>query len=295
MALEKNCSLKTKNLLRVAYLIVVLALLMWAGIGGAIWSAWRTHQEAVAASAPAGASATPSTDEDFLDVEPFDRAKSSVQYERLTAETDPSQVPDWLKRQIGPLPPLNQSMLGWAVALRKENVQVCCWQRRITTAAREPGFAPSIDRGTVRELLDELCRCDPRYRWEWVKGTEIINIVPVDGGVPLYPGMPPAHGEAVMGDVSFRPKRLFYCLADVQGHVYVDPYGRQGEPTGYGDVLYWPFSVKAKQITVRDYLNLLAAQYEGMTWLVNDRNIVEFDAPETTRQTVLDKHRDDPN
>ena len=285
--------MKPKTILRVAYLVVALAILMWALVGGAIWSAWRTHQEAIAASGPAGASATPSTDEAFTE-EIFDRAKSSVQYEHLAADAVPSQVPDWLNRQIGPLPPLNQSMLGWAVALRKEGVQVCCWQRRITTTGREPGFAPSIDRGTVRELLDELCRCDPRYRWEWVKGTEIVNIVPVDAGMPLYPGMPQAYGEGVLGDISFRPKRLFYCLSDVQGHVYIDP-SRIGPPNGYGEILYWPFQVKAKQITVRDYLNLLAGQYEGTTWLVNDRSIVEFDAPEATRQMVLEKHRDDPD
>jgi hypothetical protein len=285
--------MQPKTLLRLAYLIVALALLMWVGIGGAIWSAWRGHQEALAANGPAGASLTPSTG-DLLAEEPFNRSKSTVQYEQLAADADPSQVPDWLNRQIGPLPPISQPMVGWAVSLSKQGVQVCCWERPITTAVREPGFALPIDRGTVRELLDELCRCDPRYRWEWMTGSEIVNIVPVASALPVAPGLPIGNGEAPIGDVSFRPKRLYFCLADVSGHVYMAPYGARQEPYGYGDILYWPFSVKAKQITVRDYLNLLAAQYDGMTWCVNDRNIVEFDAPEATRQEVIEKYRDEP-
>jgi len=272
----------TKQILRLAYLIVAIAVLAWAGIGGAIWSAYRTHREAVAASAtssssaPAAAAATSAS----VEVEPFDRARSSVQYERLDESSDPVKIPTWLDAEVT-VPANERSIGGWIMFLREAGVQVC-WR----VAQRKAGeadftFTLPFEKVSVREVLDELCRCDRRYRWEWMAGSEVVNVL-ADEKL-----------DAPLGDVSFRPKRLYYCLPDLQAHVYV--YGTFGfdPPKGYGSLLYWPVAIKARQITVRDYLNLSVAQYDAMTWTVDVQGNLELDAPQATRDAVVEKHRDE--
>ncbi|MCI0358619.1 MAG: hypothetical protein L0211_09055 [Planctomycetaceae bacterium] len=268
-----------KQILRVAYLVVALAALAWIGIGGAVWSVWRKHQSAAAASAIAGPAAAVTPPPQLI--ESFDRARSSVQYERLDADADEAAVPAWLARQIGPISANARSMAGWVGLLRQEGVQIC-W----IAAPRKPSdpdftFALPFERASVREVLDELCRCDARYRWEWMQGSEIVNLL---GDEQL---------EVPLGDVSFRPKRLYYCVPDLAPHVAFHIFGPLDPPRNYGNLLYWPVEIKAREITVRDYLNLAVAQYEDMTWSVQRLNLVTLDAPQATRDAVAEKYRDE--
>jgi hypothetical protein len=272
----------TKQILRLAYLIVALAVLAWVGIGGAIWSAYRTHREAVTASAtasisPAAAAAATSAS---VDVEPFDRALSTVQYERLGEMTNPTKIPAWLDEEI-PLPANERSIGGWIMLLREAGVQVSWRVAQRKAGEADLTFALPFEKASVRDVLDELCRCDRRYRWEWMAGSEVVNVL-ADEKL-----------DAPLGDVSFRPKRLYFCLPDLQPHVYV--YGTFGldQPKGYGNLLYWPVAIKARQITVRDYLNLSVAQYNDMTWTVDARGQLELDAPQATCDAVATEHRDE--
>jgi hypothetical protein len=273
----------TKQILRLAYLIAALAVLAWVAIGGAIWSAYRTHRAAVAAGAAsstatvaAAAAATAAS----IELEPFDRARSSVQYERLDETADPAKIPAWLDEEI-PVPANERSIGGWIMLLREAGVQVC-WrvaQRRVG----EPDltFALPFEKASVRDVLDELCRCDRRYRWEWMAGSEVVNVL-ADEKL-----------DAPLGDVSFRQKRLYYCLPDLQPHAFVDGTFGYDPPKGYAHLLYWPVVIKARQITVRDYLNLSVAQYDEMTWTVDAQGHLDLDAPQATRDAVAQKYRDD--
>jgi len=270
----------TKQILRVAYLVVALAVLVWIAIGGAIWSAWRTHREAVSASASAGTTiaTTPTPPADA----PFDRARSSVQYGQLGAPSDASQIPPWLARQIGPTPANARSMGGWVALLRQEGVQVC-WKSAAARRSGEPDFTFVLpfERASVREVLDELCRRDTRYCWEWMQGSEVVNVL-ADRGL-----------DVPVGDVSFRAKRLYHCLPDLSPYVIGSLHAPADPPTDYGNLYFWPVEIKAREITVRDYLNLAVAQYKGMTWTVETYGLMTLDAPKATRDAVAEKHRDE--
>jgi hypothetical protein len=221
----------------------------------------------------------------LLPVEAFDRSRSSVQYgwavsDERAGAAGGDQVPDWLTRPIDELPVGEQAMGGWIGHLRKQGV-AACW-RMAAPDPREPDivFTMPFEKGSVREILDEMCRRDPRYRWEWMKGGEVVNVL-ADEGLDL-----------ALGDVSFRPKRLYYCLGDLQSRVYVPMTFPYDQPRNYQNLLYWPVAIKAKEITIRDYLNLAVAQYEGMTWTVNSLGVLEFEAPEATRAKVVENYRD---
>ena len=275
--------MNTKHIFRLAYLIVAAAVLAWIGIGGTIWVAYRTHREAVAANAttPATIVAAAAATAASIEIDPFDRTKSSVQYEWLKPDSDASKIPDWLTRELGPLPANARSLGGWITALRAAGVQVC-WKvapRKVGEGDRT--FALPFERASVREVLDELCRCDTRYRWEWMQGNEVVNVL-ADEKL-----------DAPLGNVSFRPRRFFYCLADLQPHVYVWTNFNVDPPKGYDNLFYWPVEIKAREITVRDYLNLSVAQYDDMTWTVDAQGVLELDAPQATRDAVAEKYRDE--
>ncbi len=276
--LRARKSMKTKQLLRVAYVVVTLAVLAWLGIGAAIWSAWRHHQEEVSASA--ASAATTIAPPIPVPGETFDRARSSVQYVTSDAESTEGELPEVLSRDVD-LPGNERSLGGWIMFLRSEGVPVC-WQ----VAPRKRGeaddtFAMPLERASVRDVLDEMCRLDRRYHWECMKDSAIVNILADE------------QLDASLGDVSFRPKRFVYCLPDLQSRVSI--YGTFGVdvPQNYQNLFYWPVSVVGKQITVRDYLNLAVAQYEGMTWTVNAQGLLELDAPQATRDAVVEKYRDE--
>lgn len=270
----------SKQILRLAYGVVALALLAWAGIGWAVWSAWRSHREELETIKSAAATTVATTPLVPTPVEAFDRTQSSVQYGPTDGAGNAVDVPDWLLRTIEDMPEGEQSIGGWIGHLRKQGV-AACW-RMAPPNPREPDvvFAMPFEKGSVREILDELCRRNPRYHWEWMKGSEVVNV------------LADTRLDAPLGDVSFRPKRLYYCLADLQSAAYVYTTYPFDQPRNYQSLLYWPVTIKAKQITVRDYLNLAVAQYEGMTWTVNFQGVLEFEAPETTRAKVIENHRD---
>lgn len=186
--------MKAKLILRVAYVVVALAVVAWLGIGAAIWSAWRHHQEEEAANAAAKVStiAPPVP----VPGESFDRKLSSVMYVSPDAEWGNSQLPAWLTRELESVPANERSIGGWITFLRKEGVPVCWQMAPNTLAETDLTFAMPFEQASVREMLDEMCRCDDRYRWEWMKNSQIVNILSDERlDVPL-------------GDVSFRPKRL---------------------------------------------------------------------------------------
>jgi len=274
----------TKQILRLAYLIAALAVLAWVAIGGAIWSAYRSHREAVAANATSStgiAVAPAAATSASVEVEPFDRASSSVQYDRLDETADPAKIPAWLDEELQ-LPANERSIGGWIMLLREAGVQVC-WRLAYRKAGEaDLTFALPFEKASLRDVLDELCRCDRRYRWEWMAGSEVVNVLADE------------RLDAPLGDVSFRPKRLYYCLPDLQPHVNVyGTFGGFDPPKGYGNLFYWPVTIKARQITVRDYLNLSVAQYDDMTWTVDAQGHLELDAPQATRDEVVEKHRDE--
>ena len=267
----------TKQILRVAYVVVALALLLWLGIGAAIWSAWRHHQEEAAAStANAATTIAPP-----VPIATFDRKLSSVQYAGPDADAASGELPESLAREVDPRLAGERSAGAWITFLREEGVSICCLTAPQVLGESEPTFAMSVERANVRQILDELCRRDPRYRWECMRGSPIVNMLADERlDVPL-------------GDVSFRPKRLYYCLAELEPHVSVYPPFGVDPPQNYLHLWYWPVSIQAKQITVRDYLNLAVAQYEGMTWTLNAQGLLELGAPQATRDTVVEKYRDE--
>src|SRR5262245_12271551 len=144
--------MKAKVILRVAYVIVVLAVLAWVGIGTAIWWAWREHREEVAASAAAKASTiAPSVP---VPGDTFDRAISSVQY--LTPEVlgADEQLPTWLSREVA-IPANARSVGAWINFLRSEGATVC-WRMALRPAGEaDLTFAMPFEKASVRDVLDE--------------------------------------------------------------------------------------------------------------------------------------------
>lgn len=272
--------MKAKLIVRLAYVVVAVAVLVWASIGAAIWLAWRIHQETAAANAIASTAslAAPTV----IPEQPIDRSRSSVQYRRLDGDEQDGDLPPWLARELDPIPTNARSMSGWVTRLRAEGVQVCWQMAPVRPGESDFTFALPFERASVREVLDELCRCDSRYRWEWMEGSEVINLL-IDEKL-----------DVPLGDVSFRSKRLYYCQSELSrwrvnyGAYGVDP------PRSYVNVLYWPVAIKAREITVRDYLNLVVSQYDQMTWSARTPwGLVEFDAPQATRDAVVEKYRDE--
>ena len=268
----------TKQILRVAYAVAALAVLVWLGIGAAIWSAWRHHQEEVAANAAnAAVTIAPPVP---VPGDAFDRARSSVQYVGSDSEGIEGELPEVLLREID-VPANERSLGGWITFLRSAGVPVC-WRM----PPRKPGeadvtFAMPLEKAKVQDVLDEMCRGDRRYHWECMMDSPIVNVLADDQlDVPL-------------GDVSFRPKRFYYCLPDLQAGVYLYPTSGVDAPQNYQNLFYWPVSVVGKEITVRDYLNLAVEQYEGMTWTVDAQGFLELDAPRATREAVVQKYRDE--
>jgi hypothetical protein len=264
--------MQTKTILRVAYVVAGLALAMWVGIGGVVWYTWEHHRQEVAEAASALASTSPlGNDPAELDYEPFDRRKSSVQYEHLKEDAEAENVPPWLARQIGPLSASEQTMAAWVAELREHGVQVCFEQVRRDWQTPDPPFAISRGEASLREVLDQLCAADRRYYWEWMKGSEVVNVL-VRGRT-----------EARLGNVAFRNRPLEKCQAEIEPYLLSTPYGPNQSP---GEMRVWPMDMSAREITVRDYLNLLVKQYEGMTWTVNYLGQLAFDAPEATREEM---------
>jgi hypothetical protein len=271
----------TKQIFRWAGICVAVAALVWIGIGAAIWSAYRTHRDAVAANAEAVAATTAAATTASIQIAPFDRTLSSVQYQWLAADADADQVPDWLARELDL--PLNERSIGaWITFLRKENVAVC-WRAAPRRAGEaDHTFALPFERASVRAVLDELCQRDRRYRWEWMKGSQVVNVLADE------------RLDDPLGDVSFRSRPFCFCLPDVQSQVHVWRDFDLEPPKGYGDPFYWPVAIQqAREITVRDYLNLAVKQYDGMNWTVDAQGILELDAPEATRGEVIEKYSSD--
>ncbi len=269
----------TKHLLRVAYVMVALALLAWLAIGATIWSVWRSRREQVAVNAATAANTTapPVPVPEGM----FDRARSSVHYVSSDAGGAEGALPARLMRKIDLVPAQQRSVGGWISLLRKSGVPVCWRMAPRKAGEADLTFATPFERATVREVLDEMCRSDRRYRWEYMRDSPIVNIL-ADEAL-----------DAPLGDISFRPKRIYYCLPDLQSRVSITGTFGFESPQNYQNLFYWPVSVIGKQITVRDYLNLAVAQYEGMTWTVSAEGILELDAPRATRDAVVEKYRDE--
>jgi hypothetical protein len=264
--------MQTKTILRVAYVVAGLALAMWVAIGGVVWYTWEHHRQDVAEAASSLATTSPlGNDPAEVDYEPFDRSRSSVQYERLEKDAASEDVPTWLSRRIGPLSASEQTMAAWVLELREQGVQVCFEQVRRDWQTPDPPFAISRGAASVREVLDELCAKDERYYWEWMKGSEVVNVL-VRG-----------RSEARLGNVAFRNRPLEKCQAEIEPYLLATLYGPN---QSRNEMFVWPMDISAREITVRDYLNLLVKQYEGMTWTVNYMGQVAFDAPEATREEM---------
>ena len=264
--------MKSRTILRVAYVVAGLAVLMWVGVGGVVWFVWDQHRQDVAEAGSALANRNALANDEPTDTayESVDRTRSSVQYERLEVDDAGSTVPPWLARQIGPLSASEQTMAAWVLELREQGVQVCFEQVRRDWQTPDPPFAISRGEASVREVLDELCAKDERYYWEWMKGSEVVNVL-VRG-----------RSEARLGNVAFRNRPLEKCQAEIEPYL-ATPYGPN---QSRNEMLVWPIDMSAREITVRDYLNLLVTQYKGMTWTVNYMGQVAFDAPEATREAM---------
>jgi hypothetical protein len=190
-------------------------------------------------------------------------------------------LPEALAREVDPRLGGGRSAGAWITFLREEGVSICWQVAPRVLGESDPTFEIPAERASVRQILDELCRRDPRYRWECMRGSPIVNVV---------------HDERLdvpLGDISFRPKRLYYCLAELEPRVNIYPPYGVDPPQNYLHLWYWPVSIQAKQVTVRDYLNLAVAQYEGMTWTLNAQGYLELDVPRATREAVVEKYRDE--
>jgi hypothetical protein len=104
-----------------------------------------------------------------------------------------------------------------------------------------------------------------------MQGSEVVNVL-VRG-----------RSEARLGNIAFRNRSLEKCQAEIEPYLRATPYGPN---QSRDEMLLWPMDMSAREITVRDFLNLLVKQYDGMTWTVNYFGQIGFDAPETTREKM---------
>src|SRR5262245_22753011 len=80
----------------------------------------------------------------------------------------------------------------------------------------------------------------------------------------------------MVGDVSFTGRPLLSCLGEpalqrAQIHI---PFVMG--PRNTTNPVFWPYDVTAKNATSRDYLNLMVANYETMTWHIDAAGGIGF-------------------
>ena len=135
----------------------------------------------------------------------------------------------------------------------------------------------NIQNGTVRDVLDELVRADPRYKWEMVDG--VINVGPVtdrenflDVVVDSFSISPKASRleirkaltnlpqvKAILENEGVRPMHVMLSSADV----------REISPT---------FSLNSSNVKVRTILNKIIVESDSHFWVVSrfgkERNLL---------------------
>jgi hypothetical protein len=130
------------------------------------------------------------------------------------------------------------------------------------------------------QVLHEITQNDYRYRWDYVRGTDVINVVPINN----------SHLATPMEPIRFSKRPLIECFVNPalldKAKIYPPPSDARSHP---GNLSNWTFRVNMQEGTVRDYLNRLVRQYEGMTWSVNCAGVVSINAPEEVREKVSDE------
>ena len=207
-------------------------------------------------------------------------ARQRDEYLRKAADADGQ----FLRAVVRDLPPGNGSVPDWADRLRKLGHRICCESvHEPEYHVRPLRFVLSTTSRPLAEMLDELTAHDPRYQWNWVHGQELINVVPVDSRLDVR-----------LQEVRFSKERLKDCtnrLFDKCRIGYGGP-GMSRLSADAGCIGNWPFDMTATEITCRDYLNLLAMQYDGLTWHISNTGTAVFHVhPWENYETVAERLR----
>jgi hypothetical protein len=208
------------------------------------------------------------------------RRSPSLKYETVPDELRSgdasSTVPEMLRRRVGELPDKKQTMYEWVRELQGLGFRVCVEDIRRRPLDRQTGRFTLRGNQELVQVLHVLTQNDPRFRWDYLDGTDVVNVVPIDD----------SRFSASMEPIHFPSRPLAECFV----HPVLLEKAKISHATsgarGPGNLAYWPIRVNMNGGTVRDYLNLMVRQYEGMTWSINSAGVVGIEAPEEVRRRV---------
>jgi len=187
-------------------------------------------------------------------------------------------LPLFLARKVTIEATGERSMSEWMALLRRQGVRICFEDCRGSHGTPDHEFAMGLNDVPVHEALETFVFFDPHYRWECWEEAGIVNVVPKNSRL-----------DARAGDVSFRGRALVACLQEpalCNGAKVFQPFLMGARhPT---DKSFWLFDMDVRGASARDYLNLMAAQYEGMTWDINQIGAVGFHQPDDAAAAVRD-------
>jgi hypothetical protein len=190
----------------------------------------------------------------------------SAEVSRKATPEAPPLLPSFLLAEVEKLPDRELSLGKWAAELRSKGHRVCCEELPGAVDVSPFTYRLSTEPRPLYQVLDDLVLREPQYNWVWMRGSSIVNIVPQKSRL-----------DEIVESADYRNGRLVDCLSPVwkKSRVAIGSYG-MGSRTDPGRVEHWPFAIGATDITARDYLNLLAQQYEGMSWYVDRRGSLYF-------------------
>jgi hypothetical protein len=191
------------------------------------------------------------------------------------------KLPPFLEKKITMEAQGERSLSDWIAILRNQNVNVCFEACRTSLAEPDHEFAVRFENAPLHEVLEACVLFDSRYRWEVWEEKEIVNVIPKKSRL-----------DARVGDISFRSRTLISCVeepalrdeAKLFRGIWVGPRG----PTA---MMNWPFNIDARGASARDFLNLMVAQYEGMTWHITRAGAIGFYMPDKAADAVRESIR----
>ena len=179
-----------------------------------------------------------------------------------------ARLPEFLLVDVDDLPEQTWTGGDLCAFLRKRGHRICFEEDFQRLADDRPiTFRMSTAARPLHQILDELAVGDPHYRWEWVAHSDIVNVIAKRSRLDIR-----------LVKVDRRQRQLIACVGELSSRCQLG-YGEflLGNMKDPGRIENWPFSLNASNVTARDYLNLLANQYEGMSWCVKKGRSVYFE------------------
>ena len=225
-----------------------------------------------------------------LAVAPSPKRSPHVEYSSTTANRrdaksagSPLRLPEFLTQQVTGVPDRMWSVGELSAWLRKQGYRICCEElpRRVDQRASKFQFGGRAL--ALHQLLDEMVLADPNYRWEWMHRSGIVNVVPMSS----------SRLDRVAPSQDYQNRKLMVCVNQLVQPCRLS-YGifHLGNREDPGRMDWWPVSLRASGLSTRDCLNLLAAQYEGMTWNVTPGPAVLFEVhPQANFDQIAERLR----